>query len=102
MVNSIRTPREGTSATSKRIAQAVDNEDWQRFRVSLKGKSTQLKLYKLRQYFDDKVVNGKDSYDDVCIRVDNYLKALARGGQLEAGVSLEQAVACDWKLTIRK
>jgi hypothetical protein len=39
---------------------------------------------------------------DICIRVDNYLKALARGGQLESGVSLEKALEADWKLTIRK
>jgi hypothetical protein len=36
------------------------------------------------------------------VQVDNYLKALARGGQLYGGVSLEQALAWNWNLRIRK
>lgn len=96
MTNSIRTPRQGVTANSKRIAQAVDQEEWQLFRLRMKGKSTQDKLDMLRAYFDEKVngdcLDGTDSYDDVCIRVDNYIKALCRGGQLYAGESLETAL----------
>lgn len=81
MPNSIRTPKQGTSATSKRIAEAVDDEEWQKFRLSLKGISTQAKLGLLQTYWSLHCMN--DDYDDLWIRVDNYLKALARGGQIE-------------------
>jgi hypothetical protein len=104
MSNSIRTPRHGKSKTSRRIAAAVDDEEWQQFRISLKGMDTQSKINNLREYFQDQHyeqrVFAPDCY--VCIRVDNYLKALARGGQLEKGVSLEQALAWDWNFKIRK
>lgn len=106
MTNSIRNPRQGRSASSRRIAEAVDNEEWQKFRLSLKGLSTRSKLGRLRQYFDEKVASdcltGKDNYDDVCIRVDNYIKALCRGGQLWPGTSLETALLSKWNLAIKK
>lgn len=98
MANSIRTPRQGVTASSRRIAQAVDNEDWQKFRLKLKGLSTAGKLAELEAYWDltheqDKTFDKRHHEDcDVCIRVDNYLKALARGGQLYKGVSLQQAL----------
>lgn len=86
MPNSIRTPKQGNNATSRRIAEAVDNEAWQRFRLSLKGRSTADKLEMLRDYSDhwnDRVDVSDRQIDDVNIRVENYLKALARGGQIE-------------------
>lgn len=111
MANSIRTPRQGLTPGSRRIALAVDNEEWQKFRVSLKGKSTTVKLRKLRLYHGDQDVATHDgatlgdidtSDCDVCIRVDNYIKALCRGGQLHAGESLQTARDCDWQLEIKK
>lgn len=89
MTNSIRTPRQGKSASSRRIAQAVDNEEWQEFRQELKGCHTNFKLYKLTMYFTgwqgpEHSHTADDSDCDVCIRVNNYLKALARGGQIAA------------------
>ena len=95
----------------ERIAKAVDNEEWQKFRLSLKGTSTQDKLARLREYFKSfehgHSALGRPYYDsqgykclhndcDACIRVDNYLKALARGGQLRKGVSLTNMVSSDW------
>jgi hypothetical protein len=74
-----RVPSQGTTATSRRIAEAVDNEEWQEFRHSLKGKSTQEKLDKLKEYYFDEYQHNTA---DVLIRVENYLKALARGGQI--------------------
>jgi hypothetical protein len=65
-------------ATKAEIAEAVNDDEWQKFRLSLKGTSTETKLRKLREYLD----GGDDTL--VVIRVDNYLKALARGGQIEA------------------
>jgi hypothetical protein len=109
MANSIRTPKQGTNATSRRIAQAVDDEEWQEFRVSMKGVATEGKLVMLQDYYEAMFCDHRheepvslDLNCDICIRVDNYLKALARGGQLESGVSLEKALEADWKLTIRK
>jgi len=85
------------TVTSQRIALAVDNVDWQKFRVSLKGLSTAEKLHRLKDYFDNEsgsvgvaYVNSLQStasfeqlLEDIRIRVDNYLKALARGGLIE-------------------
>lgn len=117
MVNSIRTPKRGVTANSRRIAEAVDNEEWQKVRVSMKGTSTAEKLVTLEKYFTS-FVHGHDAMRheffasqskaclngecDVCIRVDNYIKALCRGGQLFAGESLHTAIMSDWKLDIKK
>jgi hypothetical protein len=90
-VNSIRTPKQGVSATSRRIAQAVDNEEWQKFRLSMKGVATRHKLDMLVDYYDDNVVYNdsvtQQEIEDVKIRIDNYIKALCRGGQLEPGMT---------------
>jgi len=88
MTNSYRNPKPGTNATSRRIAKAVDDEEWQKFRVSLKGQSTTTKLRRLKRYYEDGIGEA-----DVEIRVDNYLKALARGGQIHV-VELGDYVDC--------
>lgn len=114
MANSIRTPRLGVTAGSRRIAEAVDNEEWQKFRLSMKGKSTQDKLEMLHGYWltevDEErshvasvILNAACRQDcDICIRVDNYIKALCRGGQLYPGESLETAVAANFDLRIKR
>jgi len=97
MSNSIRTPREGVTANSKRIAQAVDDEEWQKFRVSMKGKSTRQKLDMLEQYYMDGMSRCFDaSTDDIRIRVDNYVKALCRGGLLYPGCDLTVMLESNW------
>ena len=109
-MNSIRIPRQGTTETSRRIAVAVDDEEWQKFRVSMKGKSTQEKLLMLREYMQQTrhthPVDWLTPYDlvhcDVCIRLDNYIKALSRGGQLFARESLETALLCNFQLSIKR
>jgi hypothetical protein len=95
----------------RRIAEAVADPEWQMFREGLRGMDTESKLNNLAEYY------GEQCHDEeqpdptqtvepltclVCIRVDNYLKALARGGQLPAGVSLKQALLWDWNLRILK
>lgn len=99
MANTIRTPRQGVTANSRRIAEAVDNENWQEFRVSMKGKSTSEKLDMLVKYYDSAVealTFGPDDakgnayeFENIKIRIDNYIKALCRGGQLEAGMTFD-------------
>src|SRR4249919_3466574 len=80
MPNSIRTPKENALP---RIKHAVDNEEWQKFRLSLKGTTTDYKLGMLRGYLDTGRITSSKEYELKRIRVDNYLKALARGGQIE-------------------
>jgi hypothetical protein len=86
-------------ARQARIAEAVDDYDWQKFRTSLKGLSTTRKLDKLQNYWEveaerlaiwtveadtndeeDVADEAARREDDIAIRVDNYLAALARGG----------------------
>jgi hypothetical protein len=96
-------------ATKERIAEAVDNEGWQKFRLRMKGRPTWVKLEMLEEYFTAnapmQIVLGNvevDMNDDVCVRVDNYIKSLCRGGQLYAGESLETAIKNNWKLAVKK
>jgi len=108
MTNSIRTPRLGTNATSRRIAQAVDNEEWQKFRVSMKGHTTQTKLDMLCWYVNEEGEHNHDGdhFDtaacDVCIRVDNYIKALCRGGQLWPNETLQTLHMVDFRPRIKR
>ena len=111
-MNSIRTPRQGVTAKSRRIAEAVDNEEWQKFRLSMKGKSTASKMMMLKKYWHinihGHVVRESDTRDvfqyncDICIRVDNYIKALCRGGQLHAGEDLFSVLAVGFYPEIKK
>lgn len=105
MTNTIRTPLQGTNATSRRIAKAVDDEEWQEIRLSMKGIPTESKLKMLEWYYGygDHQYITKDCDDcDVCIRIDNYIKALCRGGQLNPGESLGTFIIGNFKLPIRK
>jgi len=106
VTNSIRTPRQGITANSRRIAQAVDNEAWQVVRLSMKGISTRAKIKVLGEYFDNQVhawtSSGMCADCDVCIRIDNYIKALNRGGQLEAGTELRDLLSGTIYERIRK
>lgn len=71
------------------IRQAVyfvyDAEEWQLFRVSLKGLSTQEKLLMLENRWNvwvkDNTTTTEHRDVEKC-RIDNYLGALVRGGQL--------------------
>jgi hypothetical protein len=83
---------------------AVNNQEWQTFRISLKGLSTHEKLTrldelrqsKLAQYWANKdVVTPDDIANDELqqlvhylprkweVAIDNYINALRRGGQLD-------------------
>jgi hypothetical protein len=87
------------------VLEAVHDAEWQKFRLSLKGIPTKEKLHRLLDY-DNETQALKDTievfkYRHRLIRVDNYLKALARGGQI--GVSNHyMSDLREGKLTIRK
>lgn len=75
---------------TRRIARAVDNEDWQWLRHTMKGKTTEQKLRMLLIYWDENTKFAADGgmllteeNEDIEIRIVNYLKALVRGGQIE-------------------
>lgn len=95
----------GKSANSQRIAQAVDDEEWQKFRLSMKGETTERKLQMLKYYYQGYYHDALSTFDkeaeNINIRVDNYIKALCRGGQLHAGESLDTALEQEWKLRIK-
>jgi hypothetical protein len=59
-----------------------DHVEWQLFRVSLKGLDTYEKLYCLDKYFGMVVNDGATQYIVEKCRIDNYIGALVRGGQL--------------------
>lgn len=86
-------------ASIKEVLQVVNDTDWQDFRVSLKGIDTEDKIRKLHhRYVVKKAASNRAEY----VRIDNYIKALTRGGQLHPGESLDSVVASGWKPRIRK
>jgi len=70
------------------VYHAEDAEDWQMFRVSLKGFTTKEKLYRLMfrlRYWEEAFQEEtllRNQLDLEKLRVDNYIGALVRGGQL--------------------
>jgi hypothetical protein len=60
------------------IQEAVKDKKWQKFRLSLKGCATSVKLERLEGYL---LTTKADRWQFKC-RVDNYINALKRGGQL--------------------
>jgi hypothetical protein len=67
-------PFEVSYIQASEIAPAINNAEWQAFRISLKGISTPQKLIRLAQW-------PRRERADV-VRIDNYINALKRGGQL--------------------
>jgi len=67
------------------VYDAKDASEWQLFRTALKGMSTSEKLYALKRYY---IVNcyygsgAKATWELHKVRIDNYILALRRGGQL--------------------
>lgn len=62
------------------VYESITADHWQMFRVGMKGLTTQKKLYCLAWYW----LNCNWGEDDALkkIRINNYLGALIRGGQL--------------------
>lgn len=70
------------------VYKAPDAEEWQKFRVSLKGLSTREKLCALNWYWIRYVIGWNDlgRYQHNIIRVNNYLGALKRSGHLDSNL----------------
>lgn len=66
--------------TRDEIMSAIKCDDWQTFRLSLKGQSTQAKLIRLEDWL--KHGCSHCSVETRQVQVDNYINALLRGGQL--------------------
>lgn len=66
---------------------AVLNQEWQVFRLSLKGLSTEEKLDKLNSFLNEKYVYqagaGRVIDRNWKVPIDNYINALKRGGFLD-------------------
>jgi hypothetical protein len=60
----------------------VNDSEWQRFRLSLKGISTQAKIRQLNIRRESNLVDSKLSRRHQ-VQIDNYINALKRGGQLD-------------------
>lgn len=74
------------------VYHATDHEAWQQFRCSLKGQSTKMKLLRLALYKEGKeklYANDAAQLELEHIRVDNYLGALVRGGQLSIDLKVQ-------------
>ena len=75
--------REVGSLLRTEIQEAVNNDKWQEFRLSLKGLSTEQKLDRLENYCQQREQNGRGLARVEVVRVTNYITALLRGGQLK-------------------
>lgn len=89
--------------TRERIQEAVADPEWQKFRLSMRSKPTATKLDMLEKYYDatariiDNYITCPDSslgeiehlQENLKIQIDNYIKALCRGGQLEPGMTFD-------------
>jgi hypothetical protein len=73
-----RWPHKVGSHNVHAILRATKDEAWQRFRLSIKGVPTFVKLERLEAY-----MKAFKEDPDTQIRVDNYINALRRGGQLD-------------------
>lgn len=67
------------------VYELSSSPEWQLFRVAMKGLSTPEKLYMLMNRFD--TLDAKDNAVEKC-RIDNYIGALVRGGQLNANLEM--------------
>lgn len=70
-------PYEVSRLTQEEIAVYTKAQSWQAFRKTLKGQSTQAKVNELKYY-----LRRSPDIRSVHVRVDNYINALLRGGQL--------------------
>ena len=79
----------GTDKVRHAVYASETASEWQKFRVSLKGQSTELKLHRLeRRYERMQAAADKDEFELERIRIGNYIGALRRGGQLNEDMEI--------------
>lgn len=66
--------------TREAIQKAIKCAEWQRFRVDLKGRTTEDKLVQLKAYLQFEYCCTAETRR---VQVYNYLNALSRGGQIK-------------------
>lgn len=74
------------------ILASVDDTEWQKFRLSLKGVPTEKKLDLLGYRYGEVVNNITDPTKlrrSHC-QIDNYINALKRGGQLDMELNVQR------------
>lgn len=76
-------PYELPRLSKTEILKCISDADWQKFRLSLKGLSTEKKLDKLEQYLTGDDSDALHASYEVNVQVVNYINALKRGGQLD-------------------
>lgn len=68
---------------------APGSEEWQQFRVSMKGQSTKMKLARLNlRYLAAQAVEKEGEWELEKVRIDNYILALKRAGQLNENLEV--------------
>ncbi len=72
------------------VYNAPDHEAWQKLRVSLKTLPTRHKLYRLDEIWRRTVPFATPTANLYWCRIDNYLGALVRGGQLTATLEVQR------------
>lgn len=79
------------------IHEAIADSRWQKFRISMKGVPTETKLDMLQDYLNTMTTVYECEVEDLkevdwkeqC-RIDNYINALKRGGQLNVGGEVQR------------
>lgn len=71
------------------VYEAPSSDEWQQFRVSLKGQSTAMKLARLDlRYIAAQNAPNQADWELEKIRIDNYIGALRRGGFLNEDMEI--------------
>lgn len=85
-----RWPYPVPSLSMPEILDAVQDEDWQKFRLTLKGLSTRDKLtcLEIRLFLHRIMTLPQEEIRKNEIRVANYINALKRGGQLNGNLEI--------------
>lgn len=68
--------------TVEEISEAVVDEAWQRFRISLKGKALEVRYQRLVRWIGDHHWPGAHQQRLARVQVANYVNALKRGGMI--------------------
>lgn len=83
----IRWPYNVVSYTQDEVKRhCVNDEYWQRFRLTLKGLPTGQKLKELAHWLFDECKQSRRGY----VQVSNYINALKRGGQLDMDCNVQR------------